>query len=339
MSNQAVTLWIPGLLDHFKPDHQAWWSGSAFQTLLNKADTYPLKPYAFIERASQLFHQPKTLSAAATMASVELADFDPQAFWLKVDPVQMIADRDTLVLVSGQDLQITQSESQSLLDAFNQHFAEDGVTLEWGANDSWYMRLPQAVDLQTTDLAQAHYRNLHGLFPSGHAGPYWRTLMNEAQMLFHQHPVNLARREAGQAEINSVWVWGEGRLNPDSIQARPQAKVWGSHTYLKGLANLTQAQIQQSPDSHQAWCGLNSSELEAHLIMLDLKQWAASDAGNSVEHLLLQLEKEWMQGLLNDLKQGRIHSLFIDIGGAKGFLVEPSHLRRFWRRWRNPLKS
>lgn len=337
MTNQAVTLWIPGLLDHFQPDHQAWWSGSAFQTLLNKADVYPLKPYSFIERASQLFHQPQTLSAAATMAYVELDDFDPQAFWLKVDPVQMIPDRDTLVLVCAQDLAVTQAESQSLMDAFNQHFAQDGVKLEWGAKDSWYMRLPQAVDLQTTDLAQANYRNLHGLYPSGHAGSYWRTLMNEVQMLFYQHPVNLARRELGQAEINSIWVWGEGQIKPDNIQMRPQAKIWGDHAYLKGLANLAQAQFEKTPKSHQAWC-LDRTQ-QAHLITLDLKQWVDSNTETSEEPLLLKLEKDWMQGLLADLKKGQITSLFIDLGGAKGFLVEPSHLRRFWRRWRNPLKS
>lgn len=337
MTNQAVTLWIPGLLDHFQPDHQAWWSGSAFQTLLNKADVYPLKPYSFIERASQLFHQPQTLSAAATMASVELTDFDPQAFWLKVDPVQMIPDRDTLVLVSAQDLDITQAESQALLDAFNQHFAQDGVKLEWGANDSWYMHLPQAVDLQTTDLAQANYRNLHGLYPSGHAGAYWRTLMNEVQMLFYQHPVNLARRELGQAEINSVWVWGEGQVKLDNIQMRPQAKIWGHHAYLKGLANLAQAQFEKPPSDHQAWC-LDRAQ-QAHFITLDLKPLMESDIETTDNQLLLNLEKDWMQGLLEDLKQGRIHSLFIDLGGTKGFLIEPSHLRRFWRRWRNPLKS
>ena len=44
-------------------------------------------------------------------------------------------------------------------------------------------------------------------------------LIGELQMLLHEHPVNLRRSGAGQPAINSLWLWGGGRLQK-SVSAR-----------------------------------------------------------------------------------------------------------------------
>jgi hypothetical protein len=36
----------------------------------------------------------------------------------------------------------------------------------------------------------------------------WRRLLNEIQMVWHEHPVNLARAERGEVPINSLWLFG-----------------------------------------------------------------------------------------------------------------------------------
>lgn len=334
--SQAVTLWFPQLLAADQRVLAEGWSKQfpTLRTLLAKADVYPLKPQSYYQRASHLFHQPQALAAAAATASVELAGFDDSAFWLKVDPVQMLADRDTLVLFPPQDLAISQEEAQALVASFNQHFAQDGVQLEIGTPTSWYMRIKQPVDIQTTDLDVVAYQSLQNRFPQGHAGSYWRKLMNEAQMLFYSHPVNSARRERGAMEVNSVWIWGEGQVNQANLQMRPQAKVLADHPYLKGLAHFTQADYDVLPANHQAWCKQKTTA-DAVLIAFNPAKYADKPA---FMQILSSLENDWLQGLLADLKAGKIHSLFIDVGLEQGYLLEPSHLKRFWR-WRNPLKS
>ncbi|MGZ7354524.1 hypothetical protein ACXWRX_09325, partial [Streptococcus pyogenes] len=48
--------------------------------------------------------------------------------------------------------------------------------------------------------------------PQGPQGRRWRVLINEAQVLLHQHPLNAERRAKGLPPVNSLWLWGAGRL-------------------------------------------------------------------------------------------------------------------------------
>ena len=47
--------------------------------------------------------------------------------------------------------------------------------------------------------------------PSGDGADMLNNLMNHAQMVLHNHPVNLRRKEQGQLPANSVWLWGHGK--------------------------------------------------------------------------------------------------------------------------------
>ncbi len=335
--SQAVSLWFPQLLTqpHLGLADANWHKQfAALGSLLAKSDAYPLKTHNYYQRASHLFHQPQTLAAAPATAAVELTDFDENVFWLRVDPVHLVADRDTLVLFPPQDLAITAEEAKGLVTSFNQHFAQDGVQLEIGTPTSWFMRIKQPVDIQATALDLVAYQSLQNRFPQGHAGAYWRKLMNETQMLFYTHPVNIARRERGLMEVNSVWIWGEGQVKPANLQMRPQAKIFAEQSYLKGLAHFTQSAYEALPINHQAWCTQRTTA-EAHFIAFNPANF---DDGELFMQTLQMLETQWLSPLLADVKAGRIHSLFIDLGLEQGYLLEPSHLKRFWR-WRNPLKS
>jgi hypothetical protein len=57
--------------------------------------------------------------------------------------------------------------------------------------------------------------------------------LNEIQMVWHEHPVNLAREERGEVPINSLWLYG-GALGWSTTQS-PTATYEGLHTtYLQG---------------------------------------------------------------------------------------------------------
>lgn len=329
----SVTLWLKGLNHNKKPSKKLL-QQACLARLLKRADSYPIKPTQFEARASHLFHQAIQIPHALCSAQVELNQADPCLFWLRVDPVQLIPDRDTLVLIPPQQLAITEQESKALLDAFNQHFKQDGVELLYGSATAWYLSVLQKVDIQTTALSEAAFCNLQGLFPRGHAAGHWRKLMNEAQMLFYNHPVNLQRRESGQPEINSIWMWGEGMLDTNQLVSRPQAKIWGQGSYLAGLAHLTQAHFSPLPKDYQAWFSEaeETQSINQHLIVLDVSQQTDAD------EVLALLESNWCEGLLTGLSTHQLHSVYIDLDLKDGFLLEPGYLKRFWR-WRHPLAS
>ncbi len=338
----AVTLWVPDLLNPLRikeaSDALSTLKLPALQTLLAKADRFAAKSQPLDEQASYLFHQPKALAKAAIMASVEFEDYDPGVFWLRVDPVQMIADRDSLVLIPGADLGITEAESKALLEAFNEHFAQDQVVLEYATAMAWYLRIKQPVDIKTHSIESVAYQPVNERYPSGNAASYWRQLLNETQMLFYTHPVNESRREQGYPEINSVWVWGEGILDHSAVVERKDAMIWSEELYLKGLAKVSKAQQMPSPQSYQAWLNTqavlepSNSNIKHHLIRLD----GLSDSLGLMQQsdwlsALQTLEADWLVPLQQALKNQQIGSLLLDFGNHYRYHLKPGHLRRFWR--------
>lgn len=336
----ALTLWAPGLLNRLRVKEASealqQLKLPGLQTLIAKGDHFPVKTQNFYEQASYLFHQPACLPIAATKASMEIAEFDTKLFWLSVDPVQMIPDRDSLVLVSADHLEITDDESKQLIETFNAHFAEDGVQLVWGSNKNWYLSIVQPVDIKTTSLQEVDQRPVNEFYPTGNAAQYWRQLINEAQMLFYTHPVNEKRREKGWPEINSVWVWGEGKVQNEQIKYREDAVIWSSNTYLQGQAGICKAQNKPSPRCFSEWFaqleGLHKKGLRKHLIMLDdvvqqldnlqLEEWVT---------VLQQLERDWFLPMSEALKKGQLQSVLLDLGCEYRCHLKPGHMRRFWR--------
>ena len=47
--------------------------------------------------------------------------------------------------------------------------------------------------------------------PTGDGADKLNEIMNHAQMVLHNHPVNKKRAEAGKAQATSVWFWGHGK--------------------------------------------------------------------------------------------------------------------------------
>ncbi|WP_233993146.1 hypothetical protein [Thiomicrorhabdus sp. Milos-T2] len=338
--SHAVTLWIPDLLNHLRVKEAQSalkvLSLPGLQTLLAKADRFAVKPQNFYEQASFLFHQPSCLSIAATKAGVEIKDYDESLFWLSVDPVQMVPDRDTLVLIPGNTLQITDDESKSLITAFNEHFAEDKVELIWATATRWYLSIKQPVDIQTTYIEKLAYQSVNEHYPKGNASQYWRQLINETQMLFYTHPINEKRREKGWPEINSVWIWGEGKIDSSQVLRRTDAAIYSQNVYLSGMAKQTGSLSFSEPANYQAWLkqiqSNNDLKINKHFISLN----STSDDLDSLQledwiTLLKQLEVDWFAPLLNAVKSGNIDSLLLDLGQTYRSHIKPSNLKRFWR--------
>ncbi|MEA3465783.1 MAG: cofactor-independent phosphoglycerate mutase [Thermodesulfobacteriota bacterium] len=54
-------------------------------------------------------------------------------------------------------------------------------------------------------------QSIEDKLPKGDGADELIDLMNSAQMLLINHPVNLKRRNSGKALANSIWLWGHGR--------------------------------------------------------------------------------------------------------------------------------
>jgi len=346
--SKVLTLWYPGLLDKQKVSE----AGKAFhlknypylRKILSRSDRYFAKPRDFFSNACFLFHQPQRLAVAATQRAALLNEKVFDSFWLKVDPVQVIADRDTLLMLPQSELALDESSSKQLLADFNKHFSVDGVTLHYGTQTDWFLDLAQVLDLHTTDLMQAELSPLSDFMPSGSVAPHWRKLMNEAQMLFFSSQVNVERRGAALPEINGVWVWGEGVVKPQQIVSRKNTVVWSDNLYLQGLAVFADAKMTPPPKDYLDWqsslasLGCLDTEFngaagfDSHLVCLNSPQ--VQGASSSLEGWLNDLdgfEKEWCAPLWEGVCSGDIVDVYFDLGSQHQFFFKASHAKRFWR--------
>jgi hypothetical protein len=134
--------------------------------------------------------------------------------WGLLTPVHWHVGSDQITLVDPAALALGEAESRALFDAVRPSFDAEGWELHWGAPLRWYTRHTALADLPTASLDRAIGRNLDLWMNDAPQARRLRRLQVEAQMLWHQHPVNDAREAAGQLTVNSFWLSGCGTARP-----------------------------------------------------------------------------------------------------------------------------
>ena len=244
-------------------------------------------------------------------------------FWMRADPVHLSVGVGSLSLADAS-LEISSSEAEAFTASLNRHFS--GVlAFDPLRPQRWYARLPEPLDVDTTPPSAVLGGPIANSLPSGAEAMRLRALMNEAQMLLHQHPVNTEREARGTLAVNSVWFWGGGTLA--APEARPFSMVLAEDALARGLARSAGIAERSLPAGAEAML----AELPPQgrtLAVLGSPQAAA-------------LERDWFEPLLAALEGGRIGMLSLVLGGGNSMLeVETvrSDLRHFWRA-RKPLRS
>jgi len=252
-------------------------------------------------------------------------------FWMRADPVHLRVGRDSLVLADGAAFQVSRAESDALVETLNRHFRR--TMLFYPMRPArWYVRLEKAPDMQTTPAAAARGLAIDETLPSGPDAMRFHALMNEAQMLLHEHPVNAEREARAEPALNSVWFWGGGVM--PAAKDRPFSTVVGDDPLARGLALAAGIPVQALPeDAGSVLAALRDEGLA--LVVLDAPREA------QLRDRRTALERDWFGPLLAALKSGRIGMLTLQLCGADSLLeVETvrSDLRYFWRR-RKPLSA
>jgi hypothetical protein len=239
-------------------------------------------------------------------------------YWLRADPVQLIVDRDRLVL--GDVVRLARGEAESLVEALNAHFAAELVVYPMRP-ERWYARLPRAPDLATVAPARARGASVEPNLPGGADAGRFRALANEAQMLLHAHPVNAAREARGEPTVNSLWLWGGGAIARSSRPGFRQ--VLADDPLARGLAQAAGIAAAPLPGDAAGWLAHAPGE-GVVLAVLD-------------ERAPAELERDWLAPLLEALRASRIGMVTLHLPGEASVLeVETvrADLRHFWRRRR-----
>ncbi len=277
---------------------------------------------------------------AAPLAAASLAGLggDPAgAAWLRADPVHLQPRGVELFLSRPGPGDVTPGEAAALAETLNAFFAADALRFEALRPDAWFVRLPAAAALAAVSTDAAHGRSVDALLPSGPQARTWLRRVNEAQMLLHDHPVNIARERDGRLPLNSLWIWGGAALPVPP--RRPAARLLGEAPVLRGLAAAAGMAIEAVPPRWPRGAGPTGMDT--------LVEWEAARRAAGVGDVdgwraaLRHLDGSWIAPALADLAARRLEEVtvagFAGRAGAQ-WRLGPREAWRFWRRPR-PLSA
>ncbi|HEY8857512.1 MAG TPA: hypothetical protein VIM43_09170 [Rugosibacter sp.] len=315
-------------LSHDPTQHHAL---PAFSTLLGRGELTRLPPCTLHQAVSRVFDLASPLPAAAlrglALGAQESSNTDD---WLCLDPIHLRVEQTRLCVEDPQLLGLSAAEAESLAVSLAPTFSALG-TLQILTPGTWNFRLNKNTPALTLlpPLAE-HIARAALPLPKGEATAPWRHAINEANMVLHTHPVNLAREAAGKLTINTLWPWGNGCLPVSAIKMAPPFEAFrGNEIVAQGAAIHQGIPVKNLP-SH-----FENLMIHNALILLDpLELPARSGDTDAWRAALLRLETDWFAPLLASLKRGQIKQLcLIASGEAASFElnIRRHHLWQFWR--------
>lgn len=246
--------------------------------------------------------------------------------WLCADPVHLRFSRETLVIdAAGPDL--AAGEAAQFAAALNAHLAEFGEFLAPHPR-RWYLRAKSAPRIATHAPSAIAGRTLEPFLPQGEDARDWRRLINEAQVLLHNHPLNAAREEAGRTTANSLWPWGAGALPAAAVAPAPQ--LHADHPLARGLAKLAGVPAAPLPGRFDGAVSRGLTFLET------LNEAAQSLDAAAWRDGLAELESRWFAPLLAALKARRTHGLRLTALGDDAVVDVTLDAGDLWQFWRRP---
>jgi hypothetical protein len=335
-TGRGIALVIPGLCGPSLDESPATWltrRPAALERLLSRARTAAAPEDADVTVCS-FFDLAGTSGSPPPLAPLTwLADTGrpPSGYMLRADPVHVRADQACLRLYDSTTFDIDAAEAAALVESFNGFYRERGWRLAAPVPQRWYLHLPGVPDISTVAPANISGGNVDGSLPAGRDAAAWHALLNEVQMLFHDHPVNAAREARGALVINSLWPWGGGIL-PERVVSRV-AQVWTDQPLGAGLARLAGIPWQAVPAGA---AGIADALLHGvNLVVLDALQTSARHAEvETWAQGLAQLEQDWFVPLSTWLEGGMLTTLEIYPVTGRRYRLNRSGLRHFWKRIR-----
>jgi len=282
------------------------------------------------------FGVPSAASVGAYEAAAADQDRGLPSGWI-IRPCSLHVGLDHLVLLPPATTGLSAAESDALLEASRGWLDEEPVKLESISPGLWLLveLEPQRTrfdQMRGAGSRQACGRNIDVWLPQGAAARGWRRLANELQMLWHQHPVNLRRSEAGQPLINGLWF--EGQALP--LIARPFELIVSDDPVLAGLARASGARALPLNALEEALARRQADGALEPRWLVDPGCWSDAQLDQDPGRWCAGWQQfaDWFEGFDQRVGPGRSAALQWLLTGTTQVLqlrIERRGLLRFWR--------
>ena len=232
---------------------------------------------------------------------------DAAGSWIRADPIDLVTDLAAVWL----DPKL-RFEHGTWLDPITELMRDEGLDFELHASGRGYLRLPQSPDCRFTPPWQLAGQSLEHCLPQGMDQRRWRHLLNETQILLHQHRQDL---DDPRSVPGSLWFWGAGALPARDAFKAKVVILRAQDPALLGLAHWLELDATSGPSLAAPGPG-------------ELIEWQADEqhsAEANLERLQADLRPAWWR-----LRRGRINELII-AGRQSWWSCRPRHAWRIWR--------
>lgn len=237
----------------------------AGQTPLAAAKTPGMNAIAAQGVVGRALHVPEGFAPGSDVANLSLLGYSPKHYFTGRAPLEAAAAglclgpadwavRCNLVTVSGDQVMreftaghITSPEAAELLAALAEDLADPRLEFVPGVS---YRNLllvrntepsPFSMLTRTTPPHDLTDQLVVDSFPRGLGSDWLNRIMSRSEEIFAEHPVNVARRQAGKPPATNVWLWGLGQavsLPSFAEQFGPRGAMITAVDLLRGLARL-----------------------------------------------------------------------------------------------------
>lgn len=225
-------------------------------------------------------------------------------------------DRLNAVFLQGES-RVSNAERAELGPDIAAHLRGSSLELSTTSTGDWLVHADRGIEVQTTAPETAVSNDLHAVMPRGRQAGELRRTMTELQMLLHEHPVNVQRAHRGAPEINAIWFYGEGSIDPGSIdrgQRSALPEAFGDEPYLRGIYRLNGQSVEAAPADAKALLSRMTSHAVAVIDTADLDT----------------LEALWLAQLARALGMGAISKLEFVLDRWR-LTIHRSALLKVWR--------
>lgn len=256
--------------------------------------------------------------APAQVARCAVAGLTPDSSVCFAEPVHLVAGMSSVHLHPAGLISLDATLSAELRLAFEREFGATHQHLH-GAGAGLLLESPVAAVARAPDPARLLGSPMESLRTQDAAQRELRRLGVEVEMWLGGLPLNRSRERRGELPVTALWFWGGG------VGELPEVDPAG--------ANRWQQAYGADPWLHGCWRKLAGREVQpaTHWDQVPA-QWALIVV-SAARASLSQLESDWFAPALRDLRNGRVASLSLRIGG-RCWEIGSSLRSRWWRRSR-----
>ncbi|MCK4914049.1 MAG: cofactor-independent phosphoglycerate mutase [Planctomycetes bacterium] len=199
------------------------------KTILQAADTPNTDKISSQGRQGLVRTIPKGMEAGSDVAQMSLLGYDPLRYYSGRAPLEAEAQnislsmqdwvfRCNLVTIVDGKIQdhsaghISTEESNKLIKELNEKFSSEKIQFYTGISYR-HLLVFRGIDFDVQTYPPHDYIGtaIEKILPRGKGAELLIDLMANSQQLFANHDINKVRKDLGENQVSSIWLWGQGK--------------------------------------------------------------------------------------------------------------------------------